>query len=110
MRRGEIIFAPCIWANSEFLEVPSHPQKNPPPAYQPNGHGNCVAPNEKLAMPVSLSSILSRKRARKRTNRCASFTLREAVFHFPAAHMLVVALARLVVVTQIHRGGAQLNL
>jgi len=30
----------------------------------------------KLAMPVSLTSILSRKRARRRTNRYASFTLK----------------------------------
>ncbi len=33
----------------------------------------------KPAMPVSLSPSLSRKRARERTNRCASFTLKSAV-------------------------------
>jgi hypothetical protein len=27
MRRGEIFYAPCIWANSEFLEAPIN---NPP--------------------------------------------------------------------------------
>ena len=36
----------------------------------------------KLAMPVSLTSILSRKRARRRTNRYASFTLKTSVERF----------------------------
>ncbi|MFA6920984.1 MAG: hypothetical protein WC216_04020 [Gallionella sp.] len=44
----------------------------------------------KLVMPVSLSSILSRKRARRQTNRCASFTL--STFH-RAGFLLLIALA-----------------
>ncbi len=31
MRRGEIFSAPCIWANSEFLEVPYRPSSGTTP-------------------------------------------------------------------------------
>ncbi|NOT19888.1 MAG: Bro-N domain-containing protein, partial [Sideroxydans sp.] len=40
-----------------------------------NGHKSWLSLLKKLVMPVSLSSILSRERARKQTNRFATYTL-----------------------------------
>ena len=43
MRRGEIFSAPCIWANSEFLEVP---------LTAPQSYSNANDANHNMTTPI----------------------------------------------------------